>query len=81
MDYFEVITNASTGEQTIRPYTAAEIVAKLAGTPFVAAPAGLVLPQLQEVGYCALWAHDYLTGQGAWDSLTATALIARERSL
>jgi len=27
MDYFEVITNASTGEQTIRPYTAAEIAA------------------------------------------------------
>lgn len=25
MDYFEVITNAQTGEQTIRPYTAQEI--------------------------------------------------------
>ena len=53
--------------------SAAEIVAKLACTPFVAAPAGLGLPQLQEVGYCTLWAHEYLTGQGAWDSLTATA--------
>jgi len=27
MDYFEVITNAQTGEQTIRPYTAEEIAA------------------------------------------------------
>ena len=27
MEYFEVITNASTGEQTIRPYTAGEIAA------------------------------------------------------
>ena len=27
MDYFEVITNAVTGEQTIRPYTEAEILA------------------------------------------------------
>lgn len=27
MDYFEVITNANTGEQTIRPYTAEEIAA------------------------------------------------------
>ena len=27
MDYFEVITNARTGEQTIRPYTAEEIAA------------------------------------------------------
>lgn len=26
-DYFEVITDASTGEQTIRPYTAEEIAA------------------------------------------------------
>jgi hypothetical protein len=26
-DYFEVITNASTGEQTIRPYTEEEIAA------------------------------------------------------
>jgi len=27
MDYFEVITDASTGNQTIRPYTAQEIAA------------------------------------------------------
>jgi hypothetical protein len=27
MNYFEVITDASTGEQTIRPYTAQEIAA------------------------------------------------------
>ncbi len=27
MNYFEVITNAQTGEQTIRPYTAQEIAA------------------------------------------------------
>lgn len=27
MDYFEVITNAQTGEQTLRPYTAQEIAA------------------------------------------------------
>jgi hypothetical protein len=27
MDYFEVITDASTGQQTIRPYTAQEIAA------------------------------------------------------
>lgn len=27
MDYFEVITDANTGEQTIRPYTAEEIAA------------------------------------------------------
>ena len=27
MDYFEVITNAATGEKTIRPYTAEEIAA------------------------------------------------------
>lgn len=27
MDYFEVITNAQTGEQTIRPYTTQEIAA------------------------------------------------------
>lgn len=26
-DYFEVITNAQTGERTIRPYTSAEIAA------------------------------------------------------
>ena len=30
-DYFEVITNAQTGEQTIRPYTAQEIAALEAG--------------------------------------------------
>ena len=32
MDYFEVITNASTGEQTIRPYTEAEIAAAIAAS-------------------------------------------------
>jgi hypothetical protein len=32
MDYFEVITNASTGEQTIRPYTAGEITAAIAAS-------------------------------------------------
>jgi hypothetical protein len=31
MEYFEVITNAQTGEQTIRPYTAQEIAALEAG--------------------------------------------------
>jgi hypothetical protein len=30
-DYFEVITNAQTGEQIIRPYTAQEIAALEAG--------------------------------------------------
>jgi len=30
MDYFEVITDANTGEQTIRPYTAEEIAAATA---------------------------------------------------
>lgn len=30
-EYFEVITNAQTGEQTIRPYTAQEIAALEAG--------------------------------------------------
>ena len=33
MDYFEVITNAQTGEQTIRPYTEAEIATLLAPRP------------------------------------------------
>jgi hypothetical protein len=32
-DYFEVITNANTGEQTIRPYTAEEIAAATAPPP------------------------------------------------
>jgi len=32
-DYFEVITDAQTGEQTIRPYTEAEIAALLAPRP------------------------------------------------
>ena len=32
MDYFEVITDASTGEQTIRPYTAEEIAAVIAAS-------------------------------------------------
>jgi hypothetical protein len=31
MEYFEVITDAQTGEQTIRPYTAQEIAALEAG--------------------------------------------------
>jgi len=31
MEYFEVITNAQTGEKTIRPYTAQEIAALEAG--------------------------------------------------
>lgn len=30
MDYFEVITNSFTGEQTIRPYTDEEIAAAIA---------------------------------------------------
>jgi hypothetical protein len=30
MEYFEVITDANTGEQTIRPYTAEEIAAATA---------------------------------------------------
>lgn len=29
MDYFEVITDANTGEETVRPYTAEEIAALL----------------------------------------------------
>ena len=49
--------------------TAAEICAELAGTPFTTAGAGLVLTQLKEVGYCAIWAHDHLVDQTAWDSL------------
>lgn len=32
MDYFEVITDASTGEQTIRPYTPEEIAAVIAAS-------------------------------------------------
>lgn len=32
MDYFEVITDASTGEQTIRPYTPEEIAAAIAAS-------------------------------------------------
>lgn len=32
MDYFEVITDASTGNQTIRPYTAQEIAAVIAAS-------------------------------------------------
>lgn len=32
MDYFEVITNANTGEQTIRPYTPEEIAAVIAAS-------------------------------------------------
>lgn len=32
MDYFEVITDASTGQQTIRPYTAEEIAAAIAAS-------------------------------------------------
>ena len=49
--------------------TAAEICAELAGTPFTTATAGLALPQLKEVGFCAIWAHDQLVEQAAWDSL------------
>lgn len=33
MEYFEVITNAVTGEQTIRPYTPEEIAALTAPPP------------------------------------------------
>jgi len=32
MDYFEVITDATTGQQTIRPYTAEEIAAAIAAS-------------------------------------------------
>lgn len=32
MDYFEVITNATTGEVTTRPYTPAEIAAVIAAS-------------------------------------------------
>jgi hypothetical protein len=32
MDYFEVITDATTGQQTIRPYTPAEIAAVIAAS-------------------------------------------------
>jgi len=32
MDYFEVITDASTGEKTIRPYTPEEIAAAIAAS-------------------------------------------------
>jgi hypothetical protein len=32
MDYFEVITDATTGEQTIRPYTPEEIAAVIAAS-------------------------------------------------
>ena len=39
-------------------------------TPFAAVQAGLGSAQLKEVGYCAIWAHEYLTDQVAWDSLS-----------
>jgi hypothetical protein len=32
MEYFEVITDAGTGQQTTRPYTAAEIAAAIAAS-------------------------------------------------
>ena len=48
----------------------AKILARLAHTPFMAVPSGIALPQLKEIGYCAMWAHDYLIDQAAWDSLT-----------
>jgi hypothetical protein len=32
MDYFEIITDARTGEQTIRPYTTEEIAAAIAAS-------------------------------------------------
>jgi hypothetical protein len=48
----------------------ADIVARLDDTPFMSVPSGITLPQLREIGYCALWAHDCLIDQAAWDSLT-----------
>lgn len=45
MDYFEVITNATTGEQTIRPYTPAEIAA------FTAPPSKEVQQEARRVAY------------------------------
>lgn len=43
MDYFEIITNAQTGEQTIRPYTAEEIAAAEAQAAAAAAAARAAL--------------------------------------
>ena len=50
--------------------TAAEICAELVGTPFATVGAGLTLPQLKEVGYCCIWAHDHLVDQAAWDAVS-----------
>ena len=50
--------------------TDAEIGTRLSSTPFDAVQAGLGSAQLKEVGYCAIWAHEYLTDQVAWDSLS-----------
>lgn len=48
-EYFEVITNAVTGEQTIRPYTAAEIAAvKAARVPASVSPRQVRLLLLQQ---------------------------------
>jgi hypothetical protein len=47
MDYFEVITDANTGEQTIRPYTAEEIAAA------TAPPAKEVQEAKRQAGYTA----------------------------
>jgi hypothetical protein len=55
-DYFEVITNAQTGEQTIRPYTAQEIAALEAGRK--AARIAELKQLLADTDYVALSDYD-----------------------
>jgi hypothetical protein len=68
-EYFEVITNAQTGEQTVRPYTAQEIAALEAGRK-VARVAELK-QLLSDTDYVALSDYDkskpeVLTQRQAW---------------
>ena len=73
MDYFEVITDANTGEQTIRPYTPAAIaVAQAAAQAQVRATRIAELKQLlADTDYVALSDYDkskpeVLTQRQAW---------------
>lgn len=47
MDYFEVITNAQTGEQTIRPFTPEEIAAFEAAQGGTSVPSSITPVQLR----------------------------------
>lgn len=51
MEIFEVITDAKTGEQTIRPYTAEEIAAREAAAAAVTVPASITPRQCRLVLY------------------------------